>query len=273
MSDSTTTENNNEKKSKILILNNSLTQIGPQGFRGFQGASAIQPVFNPGFGYFTFKSAIGSSGELGPNFARTEIPIAYLDDPTLNKVYCRIPFTTAIQQLGVTATNIVILPDIIQFPIGGYPQAPIAPVTIQNSYVYTTFNLVPGTWKVDWYSNIEWSVSDPNIYPGGTAISYNQFALAVAANAASPPIVIPQSIRKAYTISTFPLSPNSQQGFVRGSAIIEVISPVAEYMVLFYRGTLDANSVLPAYSPIEFLPSRTVGLDFEQTSIEFVKLK
>lgn len=131
--------------------------------------------------------------------------------------------------------------------------------------------MTTGTWQIDWYVNMEFMLQDPAIF--GTQTNYFQFGIASQIGN-NPPVVLSNTIRKAYGTNPFPSSPQYQEGFVEGTSIITVTNPSERYFVVFYRGpSIDIQGVqVSQYGKIEFIPIDNDLVFFQQGSITFRKL-
>lgn len=230
------------------------------GTTGPTGPSAINA-----FAYAVFKTPFISNS---PNGERS-VPIAFLEDPTSDKRYSRLPFENMIHSspTGVTATNTTIPADNIAFPGFGYPKAFIDTGNVLN-YTFTTFTLQPGFWKIEWYINLEYLIFPEKIL--NNTMNYYQLGIAEQSGS-NTPTVLNHTIRKAYGIPTFPpIERGFTQGFVSGNSVVRVTDPSLKYYVIFFKGPNSGGS--PAYAKLQFEPKLHDDVFYQQTSISFVKV-
>ena len=233
---------------------------GTTGPTGATGPSAINA-----FAYAVFKTPFISNS---PNGERS-VPIAFLEDPTSDKRYSRLPFETMINasSIGVTSANTTIPADEVAFPGFGYPRAAIDTGNVLN-YTFTTFTLQPGFWKVEWYVNLEFMIFPQKILNNGM----NYYQLAISEQSGSnTPTVLNHTIRKGYGIPSFPpIDSGFTQGFVSGNSIIRVADSTLKYNVIFFKGPSIENK--PFYAKLQFEPKDHADVFYQQTSISFTKV-
>lgn len=249
-----------------VIVNPSII-TGPAGPAGAPGASGTTGPTGPQnvsiFGHAVFETPIQS---LSPNGERT-VPIAFLDDPTSDKLYCRLPFENVIAStVGFSASNTTIPADNVAFPGFGYPQAPINNGLVLN-YTFTRFNFEPGFWRIAWYVNLEFMIF--NAATIGSAMNYYQLAIAEQIGT-NLPTILNHTIRKAYGIPSFG-NTVSTQGFCSGESVIRVTDPTLNYYIVFFKGPVTDNGVI-SYSKLQFEPIRHLDALYQQTSITCMKL-
>lgn len=254
---------NTQTNSPNIQINVGAGSSNSSGVTGPTGATG--PAVISAFAYATFKTPFISNS---PNGERS-VPIAFLEDPTSDKRYSRLPFETLIDSsaVGVTMTNTTIPADNIAFPGFGYPKAFIDTGNVLN-YTYTTFNLQPGHWKISWYANFEFLIYPQKIL--NNAMSYYQLGIAEQ-NGSNTPTVLSHTIRKAYGIPNFPPIENGfTDGFVSGDSIIRVTNASANYYIIFFKGPNSNGS--PAYAKLQFEPKLHEDVFYQQTSISFLKV-